>query len=1109
MSQPTERPAPETNNTPTDTPETPATGKVRTGGMRRWVFWLRAALAVSLLPVAFVLAAGVMMIDRDITAPSWIEERVADRVAQLLPGAQLDFGAITLRIGRDGHPRVRLIDTRLLDEGGLTLTRIPVVEGLISPRGVILRREILAQEVRLIGAEVNLRRASDGTVSFALGATADAVGRARNLPALLEQFDRLFERPALEALEVVQAEGLIVNFDDARAGRSWIVDGGRVSLDLRENRTVLRGDFALLAGRPDVTTVSLSYSSPRGARSAQIGLNIDNGVASDLASQSPALLWLAGIDAPLAADLRTSLDDDGALGPLSARLEFGAGVFQPNPGATPVPFAQASTYFQFDPVRDLIAFSQVSVLSDWGQLRGGGTAYLRSFANGLPQAILAQMQLQDVAVNPAGLYQTPPQLPALSIDLRARFDPFVLDIGELVARDGDSRTVAKGRIAATDAGWDIALDASTDRIAPARVTDFWPPAMRPGTRRWFANNIGDGLLEDVVVGLRIAPERAMQFALGFAFSDAEVRFMPTMPPITGADGFASIEENRFVVSLDEGQVLAPEGGLLGLDGSTMTVADMRQNPMPAVLDLRVESSVTAALSILNQPPFSYMDRADVPVSIAEGQAVTRGTISWPLMPRPAPDTVGFAMTSELTAVRSTGLVPGRTLVSPRLQVTASREGLNIAGPASVGDVSGLAAWDRRFGDPDRPGSTLLANVTLSQDFLDEFGIALPSDTVSGRAQGELAMRFGSGPPQFSLTSDLVGIRVAIPAVGWAKAPAAAGDLRIDGTLGEVPEITNLAISGGGLDASGRVSLNAAGTLSEARFAQVRLGDWLNAPITLQGRGEGAPLGVRIEGGFLDLRGARFGGGAGDSGPISIALDRLQIAEGIALSRFRGDFRSEGGFRGQFTASLNGGAPVSGAVAPRAGRSAVRLRSNDAGAVLAASGLMQTGIGGDFDLTLLPSAGAGEFDGTLAINDLRVRDAPTMAALLDAISVVGLLQQLDGQGLSFEDIDARFRLTPTQVIVAEASAVGPGLGISVDGTYTLASKAIDLQGVVSPFYLVNQIGSFLTRRGEGLIGFNFNIAGSTETPQVSVNPLSAFTPGMFREIFRRPAPDLSQ
>ena len=69
--------------------------------------------------------------------------------------------------------------------------------------------------------------------------------------------------------------------------------------------------------------------------------------------------------------------------------------------------------------------------------------------------------------------------------------------------------------------------------------------------------------------------------------------------------------------------------------------------------------------------------------------------------------------------------------------------------------------------------------------------------------------------------------------------------------------------------------------------------------------------------------------------------------------------------------------------------------------------------------------------------------------------------------------------------------------------------MDFQGVVSPFFLINGIGSVLTRRGEGLIGFNFNLRGSVDNPQVSVNPLSALTPGMFREIFRRPPPTVDQ
>jgi len=54
-----------------------------------------------------------------------------------------------------------------------------------------------------------------------------------------------------------------------------------------------------------------------------------------------------------------------------------------------------------------------------------------------------------------------------------------------------------------------------------------------------------------------------------------------------------------------------------------------------------------------------------------------------------------------------------------------------------------------------------------------------------------------------------------------------------------------------------------------------------------------------------------------------------------------------------------------------------------------------------------------------------------------------------------------------------------------------------------------VGAVLTRRGEGLIGFNFTLRGRVDDMRVGVNPLSVLTPGMFREIFRRPAPVVGQ
>ena len=137
--------------------------------------------------------------------------------------------------------------------------------------------------------------------------------------------------------------------------------------------------------------------------------------------------------------------------------------------------------------------------------------------------------------------------------------------------------------------------------------------------------------------------------------------------------------------------------------------------------------------------------------------------------------------------------------------------------------------------------------------------------------------------------------------------------------------------------------------------------------------------------------------------------------------------------------------------------------------------------------------------------LKIYDLPALAKLLQSLSIIGLLEQMLGQGLFLAESEINFRLDDKQYIIDRASFFGPSLGISLDGYLNRKDRQLDFQGVFSPIYAINSIGSVLTRKGEGLIGINFDLWGSPDTPKVLVNPFSVLTPGMFREIFRRPPP----
>ena len=176
-------------------------------------------------------------------------------------------------------------------------------------------------------------------------------------------------------------------------------------------------------------------------------------------------------------------------------------------------------------------------------------------------------------------------------------------------------------------------------------------------------------------------------------------------------------------------------------------------------------------------------------------------------------------------------------------------------------------------------------------------------------------------------------------------------------------------------------------------------------------------------------------------------------------------------------------------------------------VLASAGVFASARGGQLDLMLRPRQAEGRYDGRAEMTDIRVVDAPILAELLNAVSVVGMLEQLNGDGLLFSQAQADFVLTPRAVEIQRGSAVGVSLGVSMAGVYGTESKELALQGVVSPIYMLNGIGSVLTRRGEGLFGFNYEVRGTAERAQATVNPLSILTPGMFRDLFRGDPPRL--
>ncbi|MFY0679825.1 MAG: hypothetical protein JXR13_04545 [Thalassovita sp.] len=1069
-------------------------------------------VTVLVLGLAWVVYSSI---GRTLQAPPWLHTQLQSRLTQMVPDADVRFGAITLVVESNGRPRISLRDVEFAQPGGPVVLAVSDLEAGFAP-GPLLQGKMRLGRVRVSGAEILVRQRKDGSFDLAFGASLPEVEQAASLSEIIGELDDLLLSDELIELDQIEADALIVRYEDLRAGRAWTIDGGRLRLERGEETLQISGDLALLGGYDYVTTVALSFESEIGSNAAQFGMNFEDMAAQDIAVQSAAVAWLDVLRAPISGALRGSVDEIGAFGPISGTLQIAAGVVQPTPETKPVPFKSARSYFTFEPDTQTLQFDELSVVSKWITGRAEGKAVLQGAPGSTPEAFLGQFTVQDLTAAPEGVMDIDVTLDRAQMSFRMGLDPFTLTVGELVLEERGQLINVSGEAVADPEGWRLSAKAQSAALDPEVVLDLWPEDLKAKTRLWVSENVHAISLRNAQLAYRNSPGQEPDLYAGFEFEDANLTFARNMPPIQDGAGHAALHGQRFVATADRGKVHAPQGGQVDITGTTFIVPDVRIKPAPAEVRLRAEGAITAALSLLDQKPLNLMGKAGRPVDLADGRVRAQGVLNMPLQKKLPPERVLFDVTASLRDVYSNKLVPGRELRAPQLALNATNEMLQIRGNGSIGQARFHALFEDDLSKEDRGKSKVYADVALNQAFLDEFNIALPRGSVAGEGKGafELALVQGQAP-KFNLTSDLAGLSLRLGALGWSKSANRTGALTISGALSTPPQIDSLALSSAGLNARGSVTLKEDGQLESLRFSRVQAGNWLDAPITLHGQGKGRAPKVDINGGTVDLRnlpklgGATTGSGAGSKQGLKVNLDRLRVTEKISLDAFKGTFSTSGELSGQFSGLVNGAAAVTGQVSPVGGRSSFEVRAKDAGAVLSAAGLLNRAKQGELLLSMIPVGNAGHYDGYLTISNLRIIEIPALAALLHAVSIVGLLEQLGGPGILFSEIEAKFRLSPEQLVVRSSSAVGASMGLSLDGGYELATNQMDFQGVLSPLYALNGIGSLLTRKGEGLLGFNFRLTGASSDPKVQVNPLSIFTPGMFREIFRRPVPKVRQ
>lgn len=1067
-----------------------------------WLF--STLLFLALLAGLAVLA----LTGQDVVLPAKLTQHIERQINGDLGDTKVSVGQIVVTVDKKFIPRVRARNVGVIDPTGSEIMHLNELQARFS-MDQIKSGNLTPQVLRLTGAQIVVRRGKTGRFALDFGGAAGTVGSAEQV---LKAIDTAFSTDPLRQVQRVEASGLTITLEDARSNRIWQATDASITLTNSDEDIDISMDFDVFNGTEDLAKLQMSFETRKGTLATSVSLNVADAPALDVAQQSPALSFMSVLDAPLSAAMRAEIDADGQLSRYSGSLEIGAGLLVADAGAKPLQFEGAKGYFEYDPAIERLTFPELTLRTDAFEISGNGHMLLREFDGSFPTQFVSQFDIDHLSADPRGVFQQPIEFDQGSVDLQLTLDPFSVRLGQIALRRDALWLRGRGAALATPDGWSVSVDAGVDSMQASELMSLWPETAIPKTRAWLTKNILAATYNDLQMSLRLAPGAQMpQTHLAWNFERADVRFMKSLPPVTQGAGYGTISGNALTLVVQEGAILAPSGGDIDVAGTVLRIPQLNIKPATLAVQLKTSSEVEAAVSLMAQKPFEILKGATFGADVAQGQAALAGQLSVPLIKNIQMSDVGFNIVGDIIDASSDKLFADQNLTSPRMALALDPAGLSLSGPVDMSGAKAAVVWRKAFGPDHRGQSDISGTVVINQTLLDAFDIDLPSKTISGSAQGDLKVALRKGKdPAFSVNSTMQGLGLSVPAIAVSKSKSRTGRFSVSGTAGDRPKVTSLSVEAPGLTATGgAVSLTAGGALERLRFDTLKVGSWLNSSVTLQGRGAGKPVGIKLGGGTLDLSKSPFGGasdtGAGKAGPLDLVLDRLIITDSLALNGVTAQLTQNGGLSGRFSGRLNGSAPVTGTVNPGRFGPTITVAAKDAGKAVVAAGLLEGAAAGELALTLTSRSGPRSFDGSVRIKNMRVLSAPELAELLSLVSVVGLLDQLSGPGIAFSAIQSDFTIQPGRITIGASSAEGPSLGITGEGFYDTEARQIDLQGVISPIYFLNGIGQVVSRKGEGLFGFNFNLKGAIDNPSIGVNPLSILTPGALRGIFRKRAP----
>lgn len=667
-------------------------------------------------------------------------------------------------------------------------------------------------------------------------------------------------------------------------------------------------------------------------------------------------------------------------------------------------------------------------------------------------------------------------------------------------------------------------------LTPQEVLAGWPRPLAREARKWVIENLLSGALTELKYTSDI-PMGSISKGMGlknedmtftFRADDARLMFLPDMPAITGLSASALVRGNSFFVDGESGVIE-------GVEISNARLAMPRFAPGVDVnFSARLQGELPTILSALETSSLVDLSESSYTADSFHGEGGFDLRVSWPLGDIVPEESVYIGGEGAFVRGGLDDVVPGIDVIDAGGQVVLNPEGVIIRGQGLAAQAPTEFEWRQNF--KGRQNAELNVSADLDTLAADMIGVPLREFFRGEVKTNVFSDDLRPGAP-LTIIGELTDAAVSIPMLGVQKSRGVEGFFETTLALPDAPAdpsrpenivLDALRLSSPSFNIEGSGTFTPEGAVVRLELPRLYIEDSADVSLRLLTDPQGIEL--DIEGDHINAVTAIdsyfSSDGAANALPgrmdLNLNLRRLELKNDVQVF----DVAAEGQHTGvdfeQLT--LTGRLGMEGAVSitedrpPGSELAFVEVEATDFGELM-------NGIFGVASVSGAPGSikgtrdENGRFDGRFEMGELIIRDAPVLARILSFTSLDGLADALSGEGIRFTKLEGDIAADGPRLELADAKLVGSSLGISAAGYVDFETGTVDVRGAFAPVFALNGfLGSvpgigrlFVSREGEGIVAFSYSVTGSIDQPVVTVNALSALTPGILRRIFD-PVPD---